>query len=290
MSAIGNRLIDHAGIAKSYRNADDKDYLIQEQTDPLRLFHSAKPNFGPYDAYWKDLLAKAIELYNQQSGTIDPAIEQGWGSAIASANDPENTALLTNARDYANTVLSGYFLNPETNLAMAQALQRGLESARAFDSQAAQAGRYGSGAWGQMKGRNLADLQGNLYGTGINQMTNMANNAASIYGAQYLPAQTLIDVGNQRENRGWNLLGKQAGVLSQTTQNNQPYYMQNPVMGGVGSVLSAIGTIKGMGNGQSNPGQDNGRPNSNWSGSSGGGSTDDPYGLQNNGSGFTVFK
>lgn len=234
-------------------------YRWQEIGDPLRLFHDPEAEYGPNHEAWQDLIRRSSALGKLQSGTPDSALSAGWAMAEKEAGDEENTRVLRGARDYANRVLSGEFLDPSKNQALAMELQRGLEGMGAYDSQAEASGRYGSGAWGQMKGRSLADLRGNLYGQGLQQMTNMAGMAPSIYGSQYLPAEMLQNIGSQREGRQWGILSNESSMLGKGTQMDAPYYNQNPVMGGVGTWLSMVGAIKGMGGGSGgNSGKDNG--------------------------------
>lgn len=231
----------------------------KEIGDPLRVFHDPEAEYGPNHAAWQDLVSRSSALGKAQYGSPDSALSAGWGMAEQTANDPTNTMLLTGARDYANRILSGEMLDPTKNQALAMQLRRGLEGMGAYDSQAEAAGRYGSGAWGQMKGRTLADLQGNLYGQGLQQMTNMAGMAPSIYGSQYLPAEMLQNIGSQREGRQWGILNNESRILGQGTQMDAPYYNQNPIMGGVGTWLSMVGAIKGAGGGSGgNSGKDNG--------------------------------
>jgi len=61
--------------------------------------------------------------------------------------------------------LSGGYLSPESNPYLAGYVQKGLESVLpSLDTSAVAAGRYGSGAWGQMRGRAAADVASNIYG------------------------------------------------------------------------------------------------------------------------------
>jgi hypothetical protein len=61
--------------------------------------------------------------------------------------------------------LSGGYLSPESNPYLSAYVQKGLEDVLpAMDTAAVAAGRYGSGAWGQMRGRAAGEVASNIYG------------------------------------------------------------------------------------------------------------------------------
>lgn len=182
-------------------------------------------------------------LIGQQLENPNQNITQGWDMTRAAAMDPTNTQTLTGARDYTNRVLSGEFLDPTKNLALSQQLQRGLEGMGSWDTSAVQAGRYGSDAWAAGRGRELADLQGNLYGQGLQQMTQMAGMAPSIYESQYMPSQKLLALGQEMENRPWDIYSRGAQMLSgpQGGSTSSPYFQPNPLLGLAGTGLLAYG-------------------------------------------------
>lgn len=170
-----------------------------------------------------------------------PNMQAAYGMVQDRAGTP--SAMLAGAEDYATRMLSGEFLDPSKNLALAQNLQRGMEDMGAWDTSAIQSGRYGGGAWGAGRGRQLADLQGNLYGQGLQQMTQIAGMAPSIYEAGYLPAQKLLALGAQQQQDQqaeqmfpWELRGMAANLLSGAGggSTSSPYYKPNPLMGALG--------------------------------------------------------
>jgi hypothetical protein len=187
-------------------------------------------------------------LIGQQLANPNANITQAWDMTRTAANDPTNTQMLTGSRDYANRVLSGEFLDPTKNLAMAQQWQRGLEGiGSGWDTSATQAGRYGSGAWAAGRGQQLGDLQAGLYGQGLNQMTQMAGMAPSIYNAQYLPSQYLNALGQEQEQRPWDIYGKGASMLQMpgggSTQT--PYFKPSPLQGLLGLGMMGMGMASG---------------------------------------------
>ncbi len=206
--------------------------LLGDVGDPFKpksQTSTTTTDMGPWSAtqpYWKQVYGDVFA----PGGMLQRHLTSGTGM------DAKSVALLGGSRDYANRVLSGEFLDPTKNLALAQSLQRGMEALRPWDTQATQAGRYGSGAWAQGRGRQLADLQGNLYGQGLQQMTQMAQLAPSIWQSQFLP-----------EQRGWDLYNQATALLRGTGQSgttSQPYYTPgwgSQLLGAGGSALGMLG-------------------------------------------------
>jgi hypothetical protein len=187
-------------------------------------------------------------LLGQQLKNPNAYTQQYWSQAADYANNPQNTALLGGAQNYANRVLGGEFLDPAKNLALAQQLQRGLENMHVWDTQANLAGRYGGGAWGVGRGRQLADLQGNLYGQGLQQMTQMAQLAPQLWSAGLLPTSLLGQIGQQQEQRPWNLYNQATSLLrgtGSTGTQTQPYYSPSMFQQLLGPALMIGGGLLG---------------------------------------------
>lgn len=172
----------------------------------------------------------------------NPNIQSAWDMVQQRAGQPSQ--MLQGAEGYATDVLSGKYLDPSQNLALAQNLQRGMaDIGGGWDSSANQSGRYGSGAWAAGRGQQLADLQGNLYGQGLNQMTQVAGMAPSIYEAGYLPAQKMLALGDAQRQMAqeeqmfpWEMYGMGANLLSGAPggTSSSPYFKPNPLMGALG--------------------------------------------------------
>jgi hypothetical protein len=227
-------------------------YQAMEMFDPGRFFHDAQADKlsardQDFQNRWSGLLGESDRL---GKAGIDSARTEGWNGTLDAARNPENTQLLTGSRDYNNRILSGEFLDPNSNLALAQQLQRGYEGIGGWDSSAEAAGRYGSGTWAEGRGREMADLKANLYGQGLDRMERASNNAGAIYGQQFAPSQMIGAVGQERDDANWGLLGNRANMLG-AAQSGMPQqtYSGNKVMGAVGTALSVVGAVKGMGGG-----------------------------------------
>jgi hypothetical protein len=219
-------------------------YNWQEIGDPLRVFHDAKKNDAPNQGEWNSLLKQGNALYDAPQNTNSTA---GQDAMLAASADPANQALLTGSRDYNNRILSGEFLDPNKNLQLAQQLQRGYEGIGGWDAGAETSGRYGSGAWAQGRGREMADLKANLYGQGLDRMQTASMNAGSIFAQQLAPGQLQDAIGQERDQYSQNAFQNKLGLLGTYQSGTPTTYSGNKVMGGIGAAIGIIGAVKGAG-------------------------------------------
>lgn len=222
--------------------------------DPKQQTSTSTTDQGPWSAtqpYWKQTYSDVWGnngLLNNQMKTQNPYITQSQNQMASYATNPQSTALLSGAQNYGNRVLSGEMLDPTKNLALAQQLQRGLENMHSWDSQAQLAGRYGGGAWGAGRGRQLADLQGNLYGQGLQQMTQMSQLAPQLWQAGLAPSALLGQIGQQQEARPWNLYNQATSLLRGTGSSGTtttPYYSPSTFQQLLGPAMAIGGGILG---------------------------------------------
>ncbi len=86
-------------------------------------------------------------------------------------------------------ILGGKYLSPESNPYLSAYVQRGFEETLPqLDTSAVSAGRYGSGAWGQAKGRAMADIASNIYGQAYE-----AERGRQMAGLQIAPTYSELD-------------------------------------------------------------------------------------------------
>lgn len=127
----------------------------------------------PYLSYGfseaKKLYGKPIQYYPGQTiAGFSP--EQLQAQALATQRALAGSPEIAAGSQELRGILSGKYLTPESNPYLSYYVQRAYETALPeLDTTAIQAGRYGSGAWGQAKGRTMADIASNIYGGAYQQ-------------------------------------------------------------------------------------------------------------------------
>lgn len=126
--------------------------------------------------YLKSLFSEAQNLYNKtmsyypEGWTAADAVasfapEQQTAQGMVSSRALQGSPLLSAGQQSLQDTLSGNYLSPDTNSYLNYYVQQALENVMPkLDSSAIQSGRYGSGAWGLMKGRTAADVANEIYG------------------------------------------------------------------------------------------------------------------------------
>lgn len=111
-------------------------------------------------------------------------------------------------------ILSGKYLTPESNPYLGYYVSRAYESALPqLDTTAIQAGRYGSGAWGLAKGRTMADIASEIYGSAYQQerqnMLQALNLAPAFSEAAWGDISRLAEVGAEKQQMEQALINEQ---------------------------------------------------------------------------------
>ena len=130
-----------------------------------------------------------------------PEQETAFGRTTTRAT--EGSPLLGASQGYAQDVIGGKYLTPDTNPYLKSYYDRALEATLPqLDSAAIGAGRYGSGAWGQMRGRTMADLATGIYGGAYETERGRQGEAAAMAPAlareDYADIDRLAGVGEER--------------------------------------------------------------------------------------------
>lgn len=125
----------------------------------------------PTKQVWVETPGGPMEYYSGQAiagFTPEQIAAQKLATTRAGQLTPvfESTAqLATTTPEYLQRTLEGTYLTPESNPYLKTYVQRAFEETLPqLDTSAIQAGRYGSGAWGTMKGRTMADVVSGIYG------------------------------------------------------------------------------------------------------------------------------
>lgn len=127
--------------------------------------------WGPQQPYLLGAFQEAARLYDKPiqyypgQTVAGFAPEQRTAQSLATNRALLGSPLLGASQQYVYDTTMGKYLTPESNPYLKHYTERAFEETLPqLDTSAIQAGRYGSGAWGQMKGRTMADIQSNIYG------------------------------------------------------------------------------------------------------------------------------
>jgi len=163
-----------------------KPYYKEALKEAQRLFQSGAPQFFPEATY--------VPL----SGQTEAALKLQEERALA------GSPLLKQAQGQVGDILSGKFLDPESNPYLKAAYEKAAGSAQGtLGSQFASAGRYGSGAMAETAGKRYGDIATDIYGGAYErerqrQMSALGM-APGLAQADYYDIQQLGNVGQQRE-------------------------------------------------------------------------------------------
>jgi len=163
-----------------------KPYYEEALKEAQKLFQSGTPQFFPEATY--------VPL----SGQTEAALKLQEERALA------GSPLLQQAQGQVGDILSGKFLDPESNPYLKAAYEKAAGSAQGtLGSQFAAAGRYGSGAMAETAGKRYGDIATDIYGGAYErerqrQMSALGM-APGLAQADYYDIQQLGNVGQQRE-------------------------------------------------------------------------------------------
>lgn len=138
--------------------------------------------------YLRDLFLRAQEqsqtpIQYYQGRSVAP-LSQSQQQAISFAqNRPSfsSSHLMGSANSLLGDTMSGKYLNPESNPYLGHFVNKAFEQTLPqYDTSATQAGRYGSDAWANMKGRAMGDITSNIYGGAYDAERNRQMQAAGL--------------------------------------------------------------------------------------------------------------
>lgn len=154
-----------------------------------------------------DLAGKEMSYYpgvTTAGFTPEQLQAQGMTSERAMGGSP----LLGASKEYASDTLSGRYLNPDTNPALAGLMKSGMEQIMPnVDAQSG--GRYGSDTWALMKGKALADVASNVYNPERERMQGMSTIAPQLDQMDYFDIGKLAAVGEEKQGMKQALINEQ---------------------------------------------------------------------------------
>lgn len=167
---------------------------------------------------------------------------QSLATQRALTGSPEITAGSQELRG----ILSGKYLTPQSNPYLPYYTQRAFEETLPqMDTSAVQAGRYGSGAWAEMKGRTMADITSNIYGGAYEserqRMMNALQYAPAYSEAAWGDIERLASVGAEKQEMEQALINEQ--ITRHEFEQMEPWerlanYM-NMISGDMGGVTTS---------------------------------------------------
>ena len=188
----------------------------QQQTTSTQI----DPNILPYV---KDILSQGQQLYQSQTPTffpgqtyVSPSAATSQALQMAQERATAGSPLVRAAQQEQLATIQGKGVNPflegalsQANRLSTQAFQEGM---RGLESKASAAGRYGSGAFGQLAGkqedifaRALAEQNAQAYANSAEQerqrQMQAVQQAPSMAQADYADIQRLLTVGGAREQQ-----------------------------------------------------------------------------------------
>lgn len=213
------------------------------------LFNASTPNYYPNQTY------------------VDFAPETETALQLAKARAISGNPLLNQSQNYANNVMSGAFLSPQTNPFINNLFDSMADKVKAkVNSNVAGAGRYGSGAHTGMLTDSLGNLADKVYSDNYNReravMDAMAMKAPQLGEMDYSDIAKLQTVGQAREELSERMLADamkrfefeqrrpyeklreyQASVGGPfgTSQSTITPLTKNPIMGILGGASSGAG-------------------------------------------------
>jgi hypothetical protein len=222
------------------------------------------PTIAPYVGYG---LQEAKNLYQTQSPEyyagqtyVGPSAQTTSALQAAQNRALAGNPLLTQAQQQQSDVIGGQYLqnNPYFNQALAGAAQGATQNyndaIKAAQSNASQAGRYGSGVSADIQNRaanTLSNTLANKYGelaysnyAGERGMQNQAaQNAPALANADYADIQQLMNVGKTAED--YQKTALQADIDRFNFEQNKPYQKLSAYLGAAyGAPTGSVSTTQ----------------------------------------------
>lgn len=130
--------------------------------------------------------------------------EQSMAQNLARMRATGGSPLIKGAQGQVGDIIGGKYLTPDSNPWLKSYYEKAAETAMPqIDSAAVNAGRYGSGAWGQMRGRTAGELASGIYGkayeTERDRQMNAMNMAVPLAREDYYDIGKLAAVGEEKQ-------------------------------------------------------------------------------------------
>ena len=208
------------------------------------------PTVQPYVAYGleqaKNLYQSDTPQYYPSQTYVSPSAATTTALDEATARAQAGNPLVPAAQNQTLNTINGAYLNsnPYFNQALQGAAQGATtnyyDAVNAANSNASQAGRYGSNAQGNLIGRadtalgnSLSNAYGNLayqnYNTERSNQINAINSAPTMAAADYTDINKLLNVGQTQEQYAQNAL--QADINKWNFNQNLPYQKLSAYLG-----------------------------------------------------------
>jgi len=138
--------------------------------------------------------------YYPKSTTAGFTAPQLQAQQLTTQRALEGSPLLGQSQAYTSDVMGGKYLDINQNPALQNLMRQGLEQTMpGLDTQAMQAGRYGSDTWGLLKGQALADVAANVYNPERERQQAMAQYAPQLAQQDYFDIGKLSAVGEEQQ-------------------------------------------------------------------------------------------
>ena len=241
--AVGQRVLDSLG------------YNIGVNTDIPR-----NPEGGRIQYFPGSTVAGFVPEQNTAQNLIMNRAREG-SPLLTSA---QNQNKLTGEGGYLNTdTISGKYINSNTNPYLAGYVQKAYEtSLPQVDTSAIQAGRYGSDAWANMKGRTMADISSNIYGNAYtterqmqenayqderNRMMQAIQNSPTLAQADYYDLDRMAQVGAEKQAMNQSLIdaAREKWEFEQMEPWKRLAMYNNILSGGMGGVSQSVTEASG---------------------------------------------
>ena len=120
--------------------------------------------------------------------------EQSMAQNLARMRATGGSPLIKGAQGHVGDIIGGKYLTPDSNPWLKSYYEKAAETAMPqIDTAAVNAGRYGGGAWGQMRGRTAGELASGIYGKAYETERDRQMQATGM--AQPLAREDYYDIG-----------------------------------------------------------------------------------------------
>jgi hypothetical protein len=152
--------------------------------------------------------------------------EQSMAQNLARMRATGGSSLIRGAQGQVGDIIGGKYLTPDSNPWLKSYYEKAAETAMPqIDTAAVNAGRYGGGAWGQMRGRTAGELASGIYGkayeTERDRQMQATNMAVPLAREDYYDIGKLAAVGEEKQGMEQALID--AGVKKHEFQQMEPW-------------------------------------------------------------------
>ena len=141
----------------------------------------------------QDLSYQPMSYYGGNT-VADFSSEQSMAQNLARMRATGGSPLIKGAQGHVGDIIGGKYLTPDSNPWLKSYYEKAAETAMPqIDTAAVNAGRYGGGAWGQMRGRTAGELASGIYGKAYETERDRQMQATGM--AQPLAREDYYDIG-----------------------------------------------------------------------------------------------